>query len=514
MERVCASRTPAEFASRWTANHPPPTLTTSIESSPLAWRATVILTLWLGFLLSAPVWAQAAPADVTVTITDDGIGSKISPLFLGLSYEMSLVLPRDGKYYFDANDKALVNTFHTLGIKSLRVGANAVDDPKDAVPQEKDIDPLFAFARAAGVKVIYSFRLKKGDPAVSARLAAYIAEHDADALDCFSIGNEPNAYDKTFEAYFADWKPHYDAVLKADPAAMFDGPSVFAGEKNLFPQKLANAMVPGGHMAMISDHYYVMGLGAAAEKNLPSARGHFLSNDTEVRFGKAFAGVGSKLMAKGIPYRIDELNNCFHGGAKGVSDTYTAALWALDASHWWAAHHILGLNYHTGEFHQPDGTLSAQNYSAFLHLPGGNGLEIRPESYGYLAFTQGAVGRPLKADVLSTSAPSLTAYAYRADDGSMFVTLINKTFAAKAKSLAVSLPLPAGITASGARRMDLAQKANNVAAQTDITLGGAGIDSQGVWAGQWNSTDFGSTQNPVIQVPPTSAIIVHFLASK
>ena len=54
-------------------------------------------------------------------------------------------------------------------------------------------------------------------------------------------------------------------------------------------------------------------------------------------------------MAKGIPYRIDELNNCFNGGAKGVSDTYTASLWALDATHWWAAHHILGLNYHTGE---------------------------------------------------------------------------------------------------------------------------------------------------------------------
>ena len=51
---------------------------------------------------------------------------------MGLSYEMSLVLPKNGKYYFDANDKALVNTFHTLGIKSLRVGAAEVDNPKIA----------------------------------------------------------------------------------------------------------------------------------------------------------------------------------------------------------------------------------------------------------------------------------------------------------------------------------------------------------------------------------------------
>ena len=391
-------------------------------------------------------------------------------------------------------DQALVNTFRTLGIKSLRVGAAAVDNPKNSVPQEKDIDSLFDFARAAGVKVIYSFRLKQGDPAESARLAAYIAAHDAEALDCYSIGNEPNAYDKTFESYFADWKPHYDAILKAVPQAMFDGPSVFAADKNLFPEKLADAMVPAGHMAMISDHYYVMGNGPAAEKNLAGNRAHFLSNDSDTRFEKAYAAVGSKLMTKGIPYRIDELNNCFHGGAKGISDTYTASLWALDATHWWAAHHILGLNYHTGEWVGPDGSFSAQNYSAFLHQTGGKGLEIRPPSYGYLAFTQGALGRPLKVAVATTSEHSFTAYAYRADDGSVYVTLINKTFADKAEPLSVSLQLPRGISAMGARRMDLAQSNNDITAQTDITLGGAPIDPQGLWTGHWDAA--GDRVNP------------------
>jgi hypothetical protein len=316
-----------------------------MKSSPgtrIAWRAPLFLTLTFGLLSPISFAVQSTPADATVIITDNGTGSDLSPRFLGLSYEMSLLLPRDGKYYFDAGDQALVNTFRTLGIKSLRVGAAAVDDPKSPVPQEKDIDSLFDFARAAGVKVIYSFRLKKGDPGESARLAAYIAAHDADALDCFSIGNEPNAYDKTFEAYFADWKPHYDAILKAVPQAIFDGPSVFAADRNLFSEKLADTMVPGRHMAMISDHYYVMGNGPAAEKNLAENRAHFLSNDSDTRFEKAFAAVGRKLMAKRIPYRIDELNNCFHGGAKGISDTYTASLWALDATHWWAAHHILG----------------------------------------------------------------------------------------------------------------------------------------------------------------------------
>ena len=55
-----------------------------------------------------------------------------------------------------------------------------------------------------------------------------------------------------------------------------------------------------------------------------------------------------KLAVAGVPYRMDEMNNCGHGGAKDVSDSYAATLWELDCTHWWAAHHILGLNYHSG----------------------------------------------------------------------------------------------------------------------------------------------------------------------
>ncbi len=484
-----------------------------MKSSPnprRSWNAALFLALALGLLSPNSGPAQSPAATATVTVTDDGTGSKVSPRFMGLSYEMSLLLPRDGKYYFDAKDQALVNIFHVLGIKSLRVGGARVDNPEVPVPQEKDIDPLFAFARAAGVKVIYSFRLKDGDPAVSARLAAYIAAHDADALDSFSIGNEPNVYDKTFEAYFANWKPHYDAILQAVPQARFDGPSVYSSDRNLFPEKLADAMVPGGRMAMISDHYYPLGDGRSAEKKLDETRARFLSDASEVRFQKAFAAVGSKLMAKGIPYRIDEMNNCSNGGAKGISDTYAASLWALDASHWWAARHILGLNYHTGESVEPDGRIRAQNYSAFLHQTGGKGLEIRPPSYGYLAFAQGALGRPLEVAVAKTSAHGLTAYAYRGEDGSVYVTLINKTFAGQAESLSVSLQLPKGVGASGAQRLDLAQKNSDITAQTDITLGGAAIDAEGVWTGRWGAAETGSTLNPTIQVAPASATIVRF----
>ncbi len=229
-----------------------------------AWKFLFSLQVFaLTLLISQVAAAQTRP--VTVTVTANGSGPELSPRFLGLSYEMSMLLPANGRYYFDPRDEALVNAFQTLGIKNLRVGANAVDDPRIPVPQEKDIDMLFKFARAAGVKVIYSFRLKNGDPTNSARLAGYIAAHDADALDCFSIGNEPNFYLKTFEVFFAQWKPHYDAILKAVPQARIDGPSA----NGSYALNLAKALFADGHLAMASDHYYFLGSGRRPKKTRP-----------------------------------------------------------------------------------------------------------------------------------------------------------------------------------------------------------------------------------------------------
>ena len=238
-------------------------------------------------LLLIPDLAVAQTEPVTVTVTNLVGSASLPPRFLGLSYEMSMLLPQDGHYYFDANDQALVNTFKTLGIKSLRVGANAVDDPRIPVPQEKDIDVLFNFARAAGVKVIYSFRLKNGDPTESARLAAYIVAHDADALDCYAIGNEPNFYLKPYEAFFAEWKPHYDAILKAVPNAMFDGPSADGN----YALRLAKDIFAGSHMAMASDHYYFLGSGRAGEKGPACDRPVFFPTSSKANMNATTPGL-------------------------------------------------------------------------------------------------------------------------------------------------------------------------------------------------------------------------------
>lgn len=464
----------------------------------------------LALALLTPLLASAQTQPVTVTVADNPGGANLASHFLGLSYEMSMLLPKDGKYYFDPNDQALVNTFKTLGIKSLRVGANAVDDPRIPIPQEKDIDELFNFARAAGVKVIYSFRLKNGDPTNSARLATYIAAHDADALDCYAIGNEPNFYLKPYEAFFAQWKPNYDAILKAVPNAMFDGPSADGN----YALRLANDIFAEGHLAMASDHYYFLGSGREGEKNPAATRSRFLSNRLDASYKRDYAQVGAVLAAEGVPYRIDEMNSCYNGGSKNSSDTYASTLWALDCTHWWAAHHILGVNYHTGESVGRDGKFGPPNYAAFLRQTDGNGFMMRPQAYALLAFTQGAEGRPLEVQTQTAPAFNFNAYAYRDGDGSIFLTLINKSYGAAAQPAAVSLQLPSGTDTGTWQRMDLMQKDSDIAAKTDVMLGGAAVNSQGIWSGQWDKIKGGNSGNLMVQVAPASATILHFSAAK
>lgn len=466
--------------------------------------------LTLSLMLASSLFAAAQSQNVSVTVSDSGKGGDLAPRFLGLSYEMSMLLPQSGKYYFDAGNQALVNTFKTLGVKSLRVGANAVDDPRIPVPQEKDIDQLFNFARAAGVKVIYSFRLKNGDPANSARLAGYIAAHDADALDCFSIGNEPNFYFKTFDDFFAQWKPHYDAILKTVPTATFDGPSASPD----YALDLAKAIFSGGHLKMASDHYYFLGSGRANEKDPAAARDHFLSDHLHAGYGKDYEKVGANLAAQGVPYRIDEMNSCYNGGAKNSSDTYASTLWALDCTHWWAAHHISGMNYHTGESVGRDGGFGAPNYTAFLREPDGNGFMMRPQAYALLAFTQSAHGRPIEAKTDASSGFNFDAYAYRDGDGSIYLTLINKSYGEQAQPASVSIQLPADANTKSWLRLDLAQKNSDIAAKTGVTLGGAAVNSQGIWNGKWKKVRGKKSGKLSIQLTPASATILHFSPAK
>ena len=461
------------------------------------------LCLITALVFLSPISVQA-DLNIAVTIADDPNSTPLPPRFAGLSYESSELLPNNGHYYFDAGNQALLDLFHTLGVSSLRVGANAVDSTGFPVPQEKDIDALFAFARAAGVKVIYSFRLKNGDPAESARLAKYIAGHDADVLDCFAIGNEPEAYVKPFDKYLALWKPHYDAILQAVPDAMFDAPG---GETDAYCMPMVNALFSQGRLVMISSHNYYLGSGRAAEKDLVKARAMFLSDDLHAKYEKTYKRLVTPLNKAHVPYRMDEMNSCYNGGAKGASNTYASTLWALDCLHWWAHHHILGLNFHTGDRVGRDGGFGAPNYSAFVRLADGSGFDVRPQAYAMLAFAQAAHGRPITTTLTAPAGLNFDAYAYR-DGQTLYLTLINKSFGVDAQAVDADVTFPTASAAGHWQYMNLTQKTADITAATDVALQ-APIDSQGNWTGSWQiMPGTPATGDLHVHVPPASAILL------
>src|SRR5580658_2788205 len=135
--------------------------------------------------------AKAAPelSPVTLTLDAKNPGAEIPADFEGLSFEVSQLLPNeDGIHYFRPDNTALINLFQTLGIKNLRIGGNTSDRDVKKLPDEADLDSLFAFAKAAGVKVIYCLRLHNGDPQADIRTVRYIMARYANEMDCFSIG--------------------------------------------------------------------------------------------------------------------------------------------------------------------------------------------------------------------------------------------------------------------------------------------------------------------------------------
>jgi hypothetical protein len=253
---------------------------------------------------------------------------------------------------------------------------------------------------------------------------------------------------------------------------------------------------------------------AWGEQDPGATRARFLQNGLHADYEKDYAKVGAVLAARGIPYRIDEMNSCYNGGARGASDTYASTLWALDCTHWWATHHILGVNYHTGEAVGRDGGFGAANYAAFVHRANGKGFIMRPQAYALLAFTQAARGVPLEVNLQTAPDFNFDAYAYRDVDNSFYLTLINKSFGDDGKTAAVSIQWQAGAAQGTWRRMDLVQKDHDIAATSGVTLGGVEVNSKGIWQGKWKKIKQATSGNIMVQVAPASATILHFAPAR
>jgi len=513
---------------------------------------------------------QTAPVKLTIdTISHE---YAIPAGFSGLGFETKSVLPNTygvSGYFFTPTNTQLITLFQNMGIRNIRVGGGTVDGSGgnehsvSGTPTHQDIDNLFEFARAAGVKVIYSVRLLNLGACADPRLASedagivqYIWDKYRAELDSFSIGNEPDVrefhtypgheldplvYEATpgiagsaYPSYFADWRKFAGVILKSVPEAKFSGPDTAVSDTGSYTpnsatgiswtQAFVRDLKRSGILAEALQHHYVWGRpgDTTAQQAIDNMLSRGWVNDTSI--GTQPAGTGTAkfhpypylykqnfaaIVSYGVPYRMTEANDCLHG-VVGASNGFAAALWALDYMHWWAAHRMAGVNFHNNPWIPTDTVVPDPNPCP---KSGCGNYQISPKGYGMKAFDLGSHGYVQSVAISNPNKINLTAYAV-GTDGDLYVTIINKTHATTNDAIDATVVIQArGFESAGATYIVLTDGEPGNAASMTATLGGAAIANDAPWQGKW--IELGRVTNGAVAltVQSTTAVVVRIHAA-
>ncbi len=348
----------------------------------------------------------------------------------------------NGTHFLTSSNTPLLNLFHTLGIKSIRVGGNSSEEA-DVNPTDTDRLGLFNFARAANISVIFNLRVKTStgtgaDPnnePQQVTIANTILGTQSDVLAGFELGNEPDSA-MTWSTY-KGLIDHMLADIAKQPNGSkghYLGPSATSGAVSTFPGNFAQAYATRSDIKFVSQHWYpggdqnnVTDVAATRAAMLNTATMHAKYSDFYNKFVPA-------VTAQNLHFRLEETNSLSSGGKQGVSDTYAMSLWMLDYMYWWATKAALGVNVHSGQ-----NTADKPNYyTAITPAARSATYTARPVAYGMKAFDLGAHGRVVPVQ-LSSGSLDVNAYGILAADNSLYVTLINKSFGSSASNAKVTI---------------------------------------------------------------------------
>lgn len=465
-------------------------------------------------MLTPSCWASAAEAPVTVTISNSP-GFVIPSDFSGLSFGAVSELPGHGGVpglMFNRTNTQLVTLFKNSGLHHLRLGGTTVEGTNAAVPDRTAIDDVFAFAKAADVKVIYSLPLLNGNNESNVTTAKYIWDHYRPQLEYFAIGNEPDVKRylyppfgggteptiTNYESFLAVWRTFARAVVNAAPGAKIAG---FDAAGRSWTARFAADEKDSGVLAMITQHFYVGGkpfIGEGLDKiPAPEAIEHILStNWVAVRYPSLYESTLIPARANGLAFRLTESDD-YLKGIDNASDSFASALWALEYLHWWAAHDCVGVNFHNTEWLKTDTVYWDDDSQSY---------QIHPKAYGVKAFELGSQGSVEPVEIDNTDGLNLSAYAV-GDAKSLCLTIINREHGSVARTATVTI-VPAGFSSGSAKAMFLSAPNNNPGATSGMTFGGGTITNNAPWHGKWTSLSPALNGKYTVAVSPASAAVV------
>ena len=234
-------------------------------------------------------------------------------------------------------------------------------------------------------------------------------------LLALEVGNEPDLFgraghraaDYNYDAWLSDYRRYKQAIRAVLPHAPFAGPDL-AGAADWMERFARDEH----DIALLTAHHYITG-----QANPAATIETMLAPNTAYDAVLARFQAASKAADK--PWRMCETASFSGGGKQGVSDTFAAALWALDYMFVLAEHGCSGVNMETGVNHL--GWIS--HYTPISDdLKGHYGKA--PEYYGLSAFARMAAGELVAAEC-GVGGINLTAHAVR-DGNNIRVALINK----------------------------------------------------------------------------------------
>jgi hypothetical protein len=412
----------------------------------LALAAALCALLALPALARAPTAPAPARQDVAVEVQSGPAGALIPQSFLGLSWETtSLASPSLAP---PTPSPQLARLMRALGPGLLRLSGVSVDRTRWSTPAagtapwqiagvaRSDLERLGALMRESGWRLLLGLDLGHLETSALVQEDATASALLGASLAAVEIGNEPDLYTHAPSAPFRvllgyerlrepPWgRQQYLGEITSLRAALTGGGAAapLYGPDTAGSAWLAGyAQQEGRGLAALAQHYYPLdrcrgGRLLAHGASLRSLLGvHVARNEQRLLAALMRLATGDEL-----PLRIDEANSVACAGQPRVSDTFGAALWALDFSLLAAHDGVSGINFHGGLGRCGAGGIEAPWYSPLCALAGGR-LRARPEYYALLALRslEGCAFVPL-----ASSAPGdIATFALRAPDGSLRVVI-------------------------------------------------------------------------------------------
>ena len=473
---------------------------------------------------SAAVWAMlptgaraqglaTGTASASLTVLSETTGKVIPSGFTGLSYE-SAQLSHPG--FFSAENSKLIGLFRRLGPRGvLRIGGGTSEftmwtpdgvqsgaqdiinvgpdvgaAKRNTVVTPLAIQNLAGFLDAAGWDLIYGLNLGHGTAERAAEEAAFVTKCIGSRLIALQIGNEPDGYSKHglrppdwgYQDYVKQWKDWAQAIQKRVPGVHLAGPDV--ASKTDWVEEFAKQA--GDDIVLLTSHYYAEGPPTDPRMNID-----FLLKPHPGLQDK-FQHLVQAATEANIPYRLSEGNTCYHGGKKGVSNVFAAALWGADFMFLLAECGVNGIKFHgggTGNY-TPIASSELTDFTA------------RPIYYGMLLFSYFADSTLLPV-TLDAGGANLTAYAARNKQNKLRVALINRD---------LQRPVTATISSDfdrGKARV-LSLSAPSVESTIGVTLGGSEVTPDGMWKPTRQEDIHVQNGAMRIDVPVASAALVLF----